>query len=216
MKLIFNTLEEYDSELNKMNKLLNRMENRIQNHPENIGTLGNYHSMNHLYNIYLEDKQKFIKEMNKIKLNINGNINHNSLPEEIAISINAKFNSLTNNSLNPHFEIHENLHVTSITEGSYNITLEFENPNEDDVKRLSLRKKSLLKIFDLMDCGEDIEKLKKVAGPYGQMTLKYYKEFLYEIIKNNADLTINTEKGHVHSRLTLKQCENIHENLNIN
>lgn len=99
--------------------------------------------------------------------------------------------------------------------GSYKITFAFKNPTEEDVKRTSPRKKGLLKIFDFIKCKDNIEKLKKEAGSEGLEVLKSYKNFLAEIVKLNADFTLDTELGSVKAGLTFEECENICKNLNI-
>ena len=105
--------------------------------------------------------------------------------------------------------------IEGISKGSYNIKFSFPNPTEEDVKRTSPRKKGLLKIFDFIKCSDDIEKLKNEAGSKGNVALKSYKRFLEEIVKNNADFTLDTEMGTVKAGLTLQQCKNICQNLNI-
>jgi hypothetical protein len=110
---------------------------------------------------------------------------------------------------------HEDLMMKSIGEGSYKITFTFQNPTEDDVLRKSPRKKGLMKIFDFINCGDDTEKLIKEAGPNGHDALISYKEFLAEIIKHDADFTLDTEMGAVKACLTLEQSKNICEKLNI-
>ena len=77
------------------------------------------------------------------------------------------------------------------------------------------RKKGLMKIFDFINCKDNIEKLKNEAGPNGHEALISYKEFLEEIVKHNADFTLDTELETVKAGLTLEQCKNICENLNV-
>lgn len=211
------TLEDFDRELEDMEKSLAEMEEYIEKHPERLGTQGNYETYKYVYNVFKNDKQDFIKDLNMINLNLKNKSVHKGI--EI-----TNFNTLTNNFyktekstttlLNSSFNSEELL-VKGISEGSYNITFAFANPTEDDVKRLSARKKGLLKIFDFINCGDDIEKLKKEAGPNGQEALSAYKEFLAEIVKNDADFTLDTEKGSLKAGLTLDECKNICENLNI-
>ena len=83
------------------------------------------------------------------------------------------------------------------------------------VKRTSPRKKGLLKLFNFIKCGDDIEKLKKEAGPKGNKALNKYKEFLQEIIKHDGDFTLDTEYETLKAGLTLEQSKFICENLNI-
>lgn len=72
-----------------------------------------------------------------------------------------------------------------------------------------------MKIFDFIKCGDDIEKLKKEAGPDGKEALKVYRDFLKEIVNVNSDFTLDTEKGTLKAGLTLQQCKNICKNLKI-
>jgi len=72
-----------------------------------------------------------------------------------------------------------------------------------------------LKIFDFIKCGDDIEKLKKEAGPDGKEAIKAYRDFLKEIVNVNSDFTLDTEKGTLKAGLTLQQCKNICKNLKI-
>lgn len=133
-------------------------------------------------------------------------------------SLSLKFNTAKNSTINlidMNFTTPEDLLIEKISKGSYNITFSFPNPTEEDVKRTSSRKKGLMKIFDFINCGENIEKLKKEAGPNGNEALIKYKEFICEIIKNNADFTLDTEMGTLKCSLTLQQCKNICENLNV-
>lgn len=129
-----------------------------------------------------------------------------------------KFNKTKNSTINlleVGFTTREDLLVEGISKGSYNIIFSFPKPTEEDVKRTSPRKKGLMKIFDFINCENDIKKLKKEAGPDGREALLDYKEFLAEIVKHNADLTLDTEMGTVKAGLTLEQCKNICENLNV-
>lgn len=45
--------------------------------------------------------------------------------------------------------------------------------------------------------------------------MRKYKEFIGEIVKNEVDFTLDTEKGTLKADLTLEQCRNIYQNLNI-
>ncbi len=150
-------------------------------------------------------------------INIKRKLNKKSLNVEELFNLSNHFNetkNITTNLLENNLN-NENLLVKEISQGSYKITFAFPNPTEEDVKRTSPRKKGLMKIFDFINCGDDIEKLKKEAGPNGREALLSYKEFLGEIVKHNADFTLDTEMGTVKAGLTLQQCKNICENLNI-
>ena len=55
---------------------------------------------------------------------------------------------------------HDELLFKGISKGSCIIKFNFQNPTEEDVLRTSTRKKGLLKLFNLIDCGDNIDKLK--------------------------------------------------------
>ena len=213
----YRTLEKYDKELKSMEKTMHEMETFIAEHPNEIGTQGNYETYKYVYNIFKEDKIDFIKQTNKINLTLKGDLIKESL-NVMELSYLTKQLNKTNIMTTDLFEENpnpENLLVKEISDGSYKITFSFPNPTEEDVKRTSPRKRGLLKLFDFINCGDDIEKLKNEAGPDGREALLSYKEFLAEIVKNDADFTLDTEMGTVKAGLTLEQCKNIYENLNV-
>ena len=215
--MVFDTLEDYDKELKEMEADLSEMEEYLKKHPDKFGTQGNYETYKYVYDIYKNDKIRFIEEINHIHLRLNNEQNNIlNVPELNKVSNN--FNQtefLTTNQLSETTPNNEDLIVKEISQGSYKITFAFPNPTEEDVKRTSPRKKGLLKIFDFIKCGDDIEKLKKEAGPDGKEALKAYRDFLKEIVNVNADLTLDNEKGTLKAGLTLQQCKNICKNLKI-
>lgn len=213
----FETIEDYDKYLAELEEDLNDMDKYLTEHPEKLGTRGNYETLQYLYSIYKNNKIKFIQDISEINLKLDGD-NMKPLSIENMYLLSNEFNN-TKNSLmdlvNLNSIAHENLLVEEISKGSYTIKFSFPNPTEDDVLRKSPRKKGLMKIFDFLNCEDDIEKLKNEAGPNGQEALIAYKKFLTEIVKNEADFTLDTEMGSVKAGLSLQQCKNICEKLNI-
>lgn len=212
------TIEDYNNYLDELKKDLRDIDDYLKEHPEKQGTRGNYETLKYVYDIYKKNRETFIQNLNEINLKLDGNQLNNPLSLDNMYSLGNKFNNTKNSTiplLNVDSVQDEDLLVEEISKGSYNIKFSFPNPTEDDVLRKSPRKKGLMKIFDFINCGDDIEKLKKEAGPYGCNALIAYKEFLEEIIKNQADFTLDTEMGTVKAGLTLQQCKNICENLNI-
>lgn len=214
----FETIEDYDDYLNDIKKDLDKIDHYLKEHPKSLGTRGNYMTLKHLYDIYANNRLEFIQKLGEINLKLEGKELNHPLPLKNMYLLGNKFNNTKNSTMNlleGNSISDEDLLIEEISKGSYNIKFSFPNPTEEDVKRTSLRKKALLKIFDLIYCGDNIEKLKKQTGPTGKEVLINYKEFIGEIIKNKADFTIDTEKGNVKANLTLEQCQNIYENLNI-
>ena len=211
------TVEDYNNELNDMDKTLTEMEEYIKKHPERLGYAGNYKTLKYIYEIYSQDKIDFVNELNDMDLKLKGNelktplllANMYSLGNAFTIANHSVTNLLTETNIN------EELTVKEISLCSYNIKFAFQNPTEDDVTRKSPRKQGLVKLFDYIKCGEDIEKLKNEAGPTGKDSLIAYRNFLKEIVKNHADFTLSTEKDTLKAGLTLEQSKFICENLNI-
>ncbi|WP_405268685.1 hypothetical protein [Methanobrevibacter sp.] len=212
------TIEDYDNYLDELEADLRDIGDYLKDHPEKQGTRGNYETLKYLYEIYKNNRKKFIQNLNEINLKLVGNNLRIPLSIENMYSLGNKLNYTKNkmtNLLEISFNFNEDLLVEEISKGSYNIKFSFPNPTEDDILRKSPRKKGLMKIFDFINCGDDIEKIKKEAGTDGREALIAYKDFLAEIVKNEADFTLDTEMGTVKAGLTLQQCKNICENLNI-
>ena len=212
------TLENYDKELRDLETLFVEIEEYLKEHPESQGTAGNYETLKYVYNIHKENREKFICNVNVINLRLIDEDVNNGVSVKNMTSLSTKFNKTENlaaNLLEESSNFNEDLLMAGISKGSYKITFAFQNPTEDDVKRTSLRKRGLMKIFEFIECGDNIEKLKKSAGPEGQEALHAYHEFLVEIVKLDCDFTLDTEMGTVKAGLTLQQCKNICENLNV-
>lgn len=201
----FETLEEYDDELNEMKEDLSRMKEYIEKHPDELGTKGNYEGYEYIYNLFRREKIEFITQLNQINLKLTGNLINDSLTP-------YEFHRLSDNLKNLTINFKS---YCKTSEGCYRAVYEFQNPSEEDLKRQSRRKKELMKLFDFIECGDDIDKLKKEAEPDGENSLKKYREFLKEIIEIRADFTLDTEMGTLKAGLTLNQCKNICKKLNI-
>lgn len=209
IKLI--TLEDYDRELTSMKQTLTEMDAFIKEHPERLGYAGNRKTLKIVHDIIANEREEYVRELSDIYLHLNGKSIENGVIISNLNNLSLKFNE-TENLLSKNYN---DLTVKSITEGSYKIQFAFQNPNDDDVKRISPRKKGLLKLFRFIECGDDVEKLKKEAGSEDIEALRKYKEFINEIVKNEVDFTLDTEKGTLKAGLTLEQCKNICKNLNI-
>ena len=215
--MLFRTIEDFNKELREMEIEIEDTEEYLKKHPKEYGTQGNFKTMKQLYEIFKQDKIDFINDINDMNLKLKGDEIQSPLTFPQVHSLGEKFQT-TNHALTDLLtktNLHEDLTLKEVSLGSYNIKFAFQNPTEDDVTRKSPRKQGLVKLFDYIKCGEDIEKLKKEAGPNGEESLIAYRNFLKEIVKNNADFTLDTEKGTLKAGLTLEQSKYICENLNI-
>ena len=215
--MLFKTIEEFNKELTEMQNEIDDTEEYLKKHPKEYGTRGNFKTMKELYEIFKQDKINFINDLNDMDLKLKGDELRTplllpdmySLGNAFTMANHSVTNLLTETNLN------EELTVKEVSLGSYNIKFAFQNPTEDYVTRKSPRKQGLVKLFDYIKCGEDIEKLKKEAGPDGKDSLIAYRNFLKEIVENHADFTLSTEKGTLKAGLALEQSKFLCENLNI-
>lgn len=60
--MIFNTIEEYDNELNEIKSRLDDMEDSLEKYPERIWNKGNRDALQNLYDIISKDREDFIKK----------------------------------------------------------------------------------------------------------------------------------------------------------
>ncbi len=158
--MLFRTIEEYDKELKEMEIEIEDIKEYLKKHPEQYGTLGNFKTMKELYEIFKQDKIDFIQDVNDMNLKLKGDqlqspltsTQLNTLGQTFKTVEHAMTNLLTKNNPN------EDLLIKCVSLGSYNIKFAFQNPTEDDVTRKSPRKQGLVKLFDYIKCGDDIEK----------------------------------------------------------
>lgn len=213
----FKTIEDYNKDLEDMEENLREMEDYIEKHQDNGGTLGNYETYKYLYNIFKKDRIRFIENVNKINLQFDHDLEKGALTITEFYNLTTKFNKIRNltGNLFGNDNPNEDLVINGIINSHYKITLSFKNPTEEDVKRDSARKKGLIKIFDLIQCGDDIEKLKKEVKFNTNEILMAYNEFLKEIIKHGRGFILDTEMETVKVGLTLEQCKNICKNLKV-
>ena len=59
--MIFNTIEEYDRELNEMRSRMEGMKKRMKQYPKRTGIQLNYRSFEQLYDIFSKDREDFLK-----------------------------------------------------------------------------------------------------------------------------------------------------------
>lgn len=59
--MIFNTIEEYDMELNEMHSRLEGMKERMKQYPERTGIQLNYRSFKQLHDIISKDREDYLR-----------------------------------------------------------------------------------------------------------------------------------------------------------
>lgn len=214
--MFFNTLEEYDEELDDIKTTLNSMEERLDEEPYSFARKGNYRGLKEIYEIIQKDRDKFLRMMDEnINLHICGDLvkNHN-ISLSVITCLFDNFHDLTNfltdflkDNLNYTFESHD-LMLERVSEGSIQILFSMDE-DITDLNEVYLNHQVFTRLLDLVDCDiDDLEKQKEIIG---QDSLLAYKKFLNILIENELDFTLenNTRKvGLTHSE-ALKIYEKI-------
>ena len=60
--MLFNSIEEYDAELEGIKSRMASMEKRMESCPERTWIGGNYRGYNELYKIILKDREEFLEK----------------------------------------------------------------------------------------------------------------------------------------------------------
>lgn len=214
--MFFNTLEEYDKELNDIKSRMDSMEKRMEKYPERTWINGNYRGFKELYKIILKDRDKFLEMMDEnINLHIYGDVvkNH-KISLSVITGLFDNFHDLTTflsnflkDNLNYTFESHD-LKLESVSEGSIQILFSMDE-NITDLNEVYLNHQVFNKLLDLIDCDvEDLEKQKEIIGLDSILS---YKKFLKIIIENELDFTLenNTRKVGLTHAEALKIYEHI-------
>lgn len=214
----FKTIEEYNEDVKDMEENLKKMEELIEKHSDKEGLQGNYETYKYAYDILKKDRIRFIDNINQINLQFDDDLEKGGLTITEFHNLTTNFNKMINLAaeLFSNKNLDEDLFINEIKNHHYKITLSFLNPTEDDVKQTTARKKGLLKIFDLFECKDDLENLKKEDEINEYKILVTYKEFLKEIVKQDRGFILDTEMETLKAGLTLEQCKNICENLKFN
>ena len=69
----FKTLEDYDNYLSGIQKDLDEMAEYLKEHPEKLGTRGNYETLKDFHEIFANNRLEFIQELSEINLKLDRN-----------------------------------------------------------------------------------------------------------------------------------------------
>ena len=200
--MLFNTISEYDEELDEIKSILDSMEQRLDEEPLSFARKGNYRTLKEIYNIILNDKNDFIEMMGEsINLHISGEeVKNHSISLSIISGLFTNFRDLTaflsnflKDSKNYTFESHD-LKLEEVTSGSIQILFSMD----DDITNLEevyLNHQVFEKLLDLVECNiDDLEKQIDVIGTDSMMA---YKKFLKILIDNELDFTLENNSRKV-------------------
>lgn len=214
--MIFNTLSEYDQELNEIRFHLEDMENRAKRYPDKFWIKSNYDTLKQVYEIIADDRENFLKMTNEnVKVHI-GSVSEDYFCFEMISNVFKDLNNINYNLTN-RLKIEENLKldqlipVINVTSGSLHMSFSMGDENTD-LSDMMLNYQIFQAYFDIFGCSdEDLPKLKE---KYGDECIESYKDFLGTLIENKLDLTLENSSRTV--RITHEDASRICDILNGN
>ncbi len=215
----FKTIEEYNAEIYDIDKKLNKYENYVENHPEKIGVQGNYKLLKHIKDELIKERNQFLPFIQREELNIHLNgdiIKNHSVPSTVLIPIMQKVIDL-NYSLvrsikegpdvvgkfSKEFKDDFCLNVKAFEAGSFNIIFE---PSVFSDKQVifkdTFNKKAFNLFFEMLKCGDDLDRLNEIHDSIGTYSIVKYRELLNIIYSEELDILFE-EKGSTKSKFRL-------------
>ena len=200
--MFFNTIEDYDKELEDIKFTLDSMEKRLDEEPYSDIRKGNYKGFKELYNMILEDRNMFLEMKNEnINLHICGEmVKNHKISLSVITGLFDNFHSLTTflsdfvkNNMNYTFEGHD-LKLEQVRKGSIQILFSMDE-NITDLNEVCLNYQVFNKLLDLIEC--DVEDLEKQEEIIGKDSISAYKKFLKIIIDNELDFTLENNSRKV-------------------
>ena len=214
--MFFNTIDEYDKELEGIKSTLDSMEERLDEEPYSSIRKGNYKGLKEVYEIIRQDRDDFVKMMDEnINLHIYGDdVTDHKISLSIIAGLFDNFSNLTTflsdfikTDMKYTFESHD-LKLEQVSKGSVQILFSM-GENITDLREVYLNHQVFSRLLDLIDCDVgDLEKQKEVIGTD---SLSAYKKFLKIIIENELDFTLENNSRKV--GLTCKEAKEIYDEL---
>jgi len=216
----FKTIEEYDIHINDLNKKLRKFKKYVDEHPEKIGVQGNYKAIKHIRDELINERNHAMDLIQKDELNIHINgkiIKNHSLPSDALIHIIQKVTELNYalirsikegpdvvGKFTQAFKKEFCLNVKPFGVGSFNIIFE---PNIFSDYQSNFKdtwnEKSFDLLFEILNCGDDLDKLSGIHDSIGTYSIVKYRELLNIIYSYELDVTFE-EKGRSNSTFFLK------------
>lgn len=235
----FKTIEEYDTYINKLNSKLLKFKKFVDEHPEKIGVQGNYKAIKYFRDELIEERELFLKNheeflsengFEQLNLHFSGEvIKNHSIPSLILIPIMKKITELnyalvrslkegpeSTGKFSQEFKYDFGLNVKPFGIGSFNLTFEPQVfANNQTTLEDTWNKKAFDKIFEILNCGDDHDKLSNIHESIGTYSIVKYREFLNVIYSKELDVTFE-EKGRGNTNFILKNeyAKKIYNSLN--
>lgn len=235
----FKTIDEYDEHIDELNRKLFKFKSYVEDHPEKIGVQGNYKAIKDVRDELIEEREllkmkheTFLKEngFEEWNLHFSGNaIKNHSMPSTILIPIIQKITDLNyalvrslkegpaaEGKFSQEFKDDYCLNIKPFAVGSFNLIFEpkifSDNQTTFDD---SWNKQAFDKLFEILNCGDNQDKLMDIHESIGTYCIVKYRELLNIIYSKELDVVFE-EKGRGNSKFTLKKghAKNIYNSLN--
>lgn len=228
----FKTIKEYDVRIADLNKKLRKFKKYVDEHPEKIGVQGNYKVIKYVRDELVYERNQALGLIQKDELNVHLDgeiIKNHSLPSDILIHIIQKVTELNYalirsikegpnviGKFTQDFKKEFCLNVKPFEVGSFNIIFE---PNLFSDYQSNFKdtwnEKAFDLFFEILNCGNDLNKLSGIHDSIGTYSIVKYRELLKIIYSNELSVTFE-EKGRSNSKFFLKKdyAKEIYNSLN--
>ena len=197
--MLFNTIEEYNNDLNDIESRLHSMEERMKQYPERKGIAINYNSFKQLHDIILKDREDYVKMLGEnTKVHFNNETKHDFSLQSMS-EIFGGVNDLTF-SLADILKSAKGLksdHIPSVrkvSSGSLHLTFSMGD-EKTDLREVQLNHDIFNTLFDVFECGE--EDIPKLNDKLGGKFISSYQNFLNILIKHKLDITLENSARNV-------------------
>ena len=197
--MLFNTIEEYNNDLNDIESRLHSMEERMKQYPERKGIAINYNSFKQLHDIILKDREDYVKMLGEnTKVHFNNGAKHDFSLQSMS-EIFGGVNDLTF-SLADILKSAKGLksdHIPSVrkvSSGSLHLTFSMGD-EKTDLREVQLNHDIFNTLFDVFECGE--EDIPKLNDKLGGKFISSYQNFLNILIKHKLDITLENSARNV-------------------
>lgn len=197
--MLFNTIEEYNNDLNDIESRLHSMEERMKQYPERKGIAINYNSFKQLHDIILKDREDYVKMLGEnTKVHFNNGAKHDFSLQSMS-EIFGGVNDLTF-SLADILKSAKGLksdHIPSVrkvSSGSLHLTFSMGD-EKTDLREVQLNYDIFNTLFDVFECGE--EDIPKLNDKLGGKFISSYQNFLNILIKHKLDITLENSARNV-------------------
>lgn len=197
--MLFNTIEEYNNDLNDIESRLHSMEERMKQYPERKGIAINYNSFKQLHDIILKDREDYVKMLGEnTKVHFNNGVKHDFSLQSMS-EIFGGVNDLTF-SLADILKSAKGLksdHIPSVrkvSSGSLHLTFSMGD-EKTDLREVQLNHDIFNTLFDVFECDE--EDIPKLNDKLGGKFISSYQNFLNILIKHKLDITLENSARNV-------------------